>query len=193
MSAPPVPQHLWLGLRRLAVGDATYLDCFGAGNAAYLASLAPLLALPLVSGLLLFIDGKFVQGAIALVAAACNVLAPPVIAHAFCKAWDREAPWARFATVLNWSRWLLIGQLLLVLMLVGAMDGLAGGALAAVPLLGFAAYAFWLNIFLARTALSLSLGRAIVLTLTIGIGTAAVSLLPGFPEFVAASPGDVSK
>jgi hypothetical protein len=180
MSAPPVPPRPGLGLIRLAVFNPKYLDCFGAGRESFLASLAPLVALPIVAGALTCLGGKVTEGVSFALSSICSVLAPPVIADLFCTLWNRGPQWARFSTVMNWAHWLFIGQTILMLGFAEAVAQSGMEFFGTIILIGFVAYLFAINLFIARTALAISMGRAIVLILVTGIGTAVLTLGPNF-------------
>jgi len=178
-----MPPRLGAGLRMLAFGDVRYLACFGDQPADFLVSLAPFLVFPLVSFLILVVSGAWLDGTTALCATLCWLLAPPVIAELFCRLWQRDAHWAKFATVMNWSRWLMVLGLLILAVVVEVLHEFNADAIAVPLLAAFAVYSIWLNVFMARSALSLSWGRALVVTLAIGIGTLAVTILPDYQHF----------
>ena len=68
-----------LGIVRLARGRADGIRQFGATRDAFLASLAPLIAFPLVGGALMLLGGGGLGALSDLLATLCALLAPPVL------------------------------------------------------------------------------------------------------------------
>ena len=68
-----------VGIVRLARGRADGLRQFGATREAFLASLAPLIAFPLVGGVLMLLGGGGLDALGDLLATLCALLAPPVL------------------------------------------------------------------------------------------------------------------
>ncbi len=172
--------NILLGVARLARGRADGLALFGDTTQAFLASLAPLVAFPLVGGVLLLADGGGLPALSDLLGTLCALLAPPVISWWFARRWRREALWTRFATAFNWCQWAIpaIASLLLlalgVLMTAGLPNTVAGVAV----ILGMVGYGLWLHWFVARQGLDLSPGRAVVFVLCVNFGTAAIVVVP---------------
>ncbi len=117
--------NIVLGMLLLARGKAEGFDQFGYTLQAFLSSLAPLIAVPVVGYLLLAAHGGEPAraggelGALSdLLATICALLAPAVLSYELAKLWRRQALWLRFATALNWSQW-VIPVLASVLLLVG--------------------------------------------------------------------------
>ena len=128
-------RSILLGVIRLARGRADGLLLFGRHPQAFLASLAPLVAFPLVGGgLMLRAAAGWPHGE--LLATLCALLAPPVLSLEVARLWGKEALWLRFATAFNWCQWVIpvaAAALLLVLaalMQLGMPNMLAGGAAA---------------------------------------------------------------
>jgi hypothetical protein len=174
------PGNIVAGIVLLARGRRTGLDHFAATEQGFLASLAPLIAFPLVTSLLALVQGGGIAAVTDLLATFCALLAPPVISHALARAWGREAGWLRYATAFNWCQWAIpvIGTLAVLGMeaLVAAgMPVQDAAALAAVVLGG---YALWLHWFIARHGLALSRARAVLLVVLVNLGSAALLLGP---------------
>lgn len=169
-----------VGIARLARGRADGLAHFGATSQAFLASLAPLIAFPLVGSALLLANGGGLPAVADLLATLCALLGPPVVSWWFARRWDREARWTRFATAFNWCQWAIavVATALLfvagLLMAVGVPRGLAG----VMFLFGLVGYGLWLHWFLARRGLDLSGLRAALLVLAVNLGTAALVVGP---------------
>lgn len=168
------------GMVRVARGHADGIAQFAGTSQGFLASLAPLIAFPLVGTALMLMDGDGAPAITDLLATMAVLLAPPVLSFELARLWGRQALWLRFATAFNWCQWLLpmlAGALLLVLgklLHAGLSDNAATGAL----VLGLGGYALWLHWFLARHGLALSRVRAAVLVLGVNFGTALLVLAP---------------
>ncbi|HST75266.1 MAG TPA: hypothetical protein VLJ20_07835 [Acetobacteraceae bacterium] len=172
--------NILLGVVRLATGRADGLAHFGNTTQAFLTSLAPLIAFPLVGGALLIANGGGLPALSDLLATLCALLAPPVLSWWFARRWQREALWPRFATAFNWCQWAIpvMASILLVvlglLMAVGLPNRVAG----VVALLGLVSYGLWLHWFLACRGLGLSVARAVLFVVCVNFGTAALVVGP---------------
>jgi hypothetical protein len=175
------------GLVRLARGDAAGIMQFGHTPRAFLLSLIPLIALPLVVALGTLASGAFLRGISDLSAAVCVLLVPPVITHALAKRWNREGPWLRFATAFNWCQFGLSVLCMALLIGLGIVFGSAGaapgsnGVVAAVALLclGIVGYGLWLHWFVARWGLGVSGGRAVLVVIATYAGTFTILIIRG--------------
>ena len=116
---------IWQGIWRLARFDAEGFEAFAPTSQALLNSFAPLLALPLVGGLLQIVQGDVVDGVSDLLATVVALLTPLVVGEAFARIWGREMRWARFAVASNWCQWAL-PMLLLAMALIGSVLDQAG-------------------------------------------------------------------
>lgn len=172
--------NILLGVARLARGRADGLAQFGDSTQAFLASLAPLIAFPLVGGALMLANGGGLPALSDLLATLCALLAPPVLSWWFARRWRREALWPRFVTAFNWCQWaipVMASALLIVLgmlMAVGLPNRIAG----IIAVFGLVAYGLWLHWFLARRGLDLSAARAVLFVLCVNLGTAALVVGP---------------
>ncbi len=177
--APPVLRPL-LGMVRLARGRVDGLAQFGDTPQAFLASLAPLLAFPIVGALLLLVSDGPVHALATLLVTIVAQLSPPVLSHALTRAWGREAHWLRYATAFNWCQWALplAAMALLIVLQAGLQAGLPEDAADTALVLGLAAYGLWLNWLLARHGLDLSRGRAAALVTLTNLGTILLALGP---------------
>lgn len=169
-----------LGLLRLARFDRRGITSFDTTSEAFLASLAPLLAFPLVGSALLLVRGDGMGALAEFLATLCVLLAPPVLSHLLAIAWQRESDWLRYAVAYNWCQWLipLAASALLLLAAVLAGAGLPDRIAGFAALGGLAAYALALHWFIARTGLRLSIGRSILLVLGVNLGTGLLVLVP---------------
>jgi hypothetical protein len=171
------------GLWLLARGRGAGIAEFDNTPNAFTASLAPLIAFPLVGAGISILGGEWKLATLGLLSRLCAVLALPVIVHFFARRLGREASWLRTATALNWSFWVLV-PLLLVAAFCGAALVQAGlsmqdGEYFAMGVM--AGYMLWYHWFIMRTGLGLGAFAAAVLVVlnscAIGLFTAAPVLL----------------
>jgi hypothetical protein len=186
---PPRPGNILLGVLMLARGRADGLHQFGYTVQAFLSSLAPLVAFPLVGYLLLALGGNGggggqppgELGALAdLLGTLCALLAPAVLSFELARLWRREALWLRYATALNWTQWAIPLLASVLLLLVYPLLAASASAQVALGLIGLAigGYALWLHWFVARHGLALSRGRAVLLVLVVNLVSAVLVLGP---------------
>jgi hypothetical protein len=168
------------GIVLVARGRPAGINLFAGTREGFLASLAPLVAFPLVGTLLLLVEGQGVPALTDLLATIAVLLAPPVLSFELARLWGRQALWLRFATAFNWCQWLLpllASVLLIVLSLLLQLGLPENGAVVALGLC-LGGYALWLHWFLARHGLALSRLRAALLVLGVNFGTALLVLAP---------------
>ncbi|HSZ90850.1 MAG TPA: hypothetical protein VK822_15925 [Acetobacteraceae bacterium] len=177
---PPQFSNIVLGVLRLARGRADGIRQFGATREAFLASLAPLIAFPLVGGVLMLLGGGGLTALGDLLATLCALVAPPVLSFEVARLWGRQNAWLRFATAFNWCQWVIpvIGTLLLVVLGTLAALGLPRTVASASVVLGLVSYGLWLHWFLARHGLGLSRVRAALLVFGVNFGTVLLVLGP---------------
>lgn len=175
----PASGNIVVGIVRLARGRADGLLQFSATREAFLASLAPLIAFPLVGGILMMLGGGGLDALADLLATLCALLAPPVLSFEVARWWGREDAWLRFATAFNWCQWIIPILLSLLLLIFGTltMVGLPADIARAGVLLGLVGYGLWLHCFLARHGLGLSWPRAGLMV--VGVNLATVLLVAG--------------
>lgn len=173
-------QSIVLGVLRLARFDARGLAQFGDSVPAFLSSLAPLVAFPLVGALLMGLNGQGLAAADELLATLCALLAPPVLSEALAAAWHREAAWLRYATAYNWCQWVIPMVAVLLLLVLGLLTrlGLPDRVAVLAMVFGLLAYALALHWFLARRALGLSAVKATLLVIGVTLGTVILVLGP---------------
>ena len=169
-----------IGILRVARGRASGVALFGDTPAAFGASLAPFIALPLVGAVLMFLQSPGLAPAGDLLSAWCAMLAPAVISWELARRWGREAQWLRYATAFNWCTWAvpMFGFALLLVLGIAAHLGMPPDQVGAALPLGLGIYALWLHWFLARHALALPAGRAGLLVLLVNLGTAILVFGP---------------
>jgi len=169
-----------VGILRIARGRADGVGCFGSSAQAFLSSLAPLIAFPLVGAVL----GAFTEGPrralTDLAMTLCALLTPAVVSYELARHWKRTDSWLRFAAAFNWCEWILpiLACLIMVPLSVAISMGLGEEAASLVLLGCLGSYGLWLHWFLARNALALSRSRAVVLVLLVNLGTVVVVMGP---------------
>ena len=169
-----------LGLLLIGTGRAAGFAQFGANADAFLASLAPLLAILIVLGGVIAWSGHPWAGLSAVLTGVCDLLAPAVIAELFCRLWHRRQHWALYANVLNCAQWLMVAVLLLLLPVasLGSAMGLSMQQ-AGLLLMGlFGLYVMWFHWFAARHTLDLSRPRALLVMLAVVFGTGLLLQAP---------------
>jgi sterol desaturase/sphingolipid hydroxylase (fatty acid hydroxylase superfamily) len=169
-----------LGILQLALLQAEGIGQFGDSRPAFLASLVPLIAFPLVGGLLGLLSGAGLAELAALLGALVGLLAPPVLSEAMAGRFGRQQEWLRYATAFNWTRWamvLALGAGLMLMALLAAV-GLGHPAAVALGLLLVLTYGVVLDLFVARVGLRLAWWRAALLVFIVNGGSALLWLGP---------------
>jgi hypothetical protein len=181
MSGGTVPRKsILVGIFRIARGRADGVFCFGSNPQAFLSSLAPLVAFPLVGAVLaLFSEGPR-RALTGLAMTLCALLTPAVVSYELARIWKRTEVWARFATAFNWCEWILpvLACLVMVPLSAAVGAGLSESAASLVLVGCLGVYGLWLHWFLARKALGLSGLRAVLLVFLVNLGTALVVMGP---------------
>lgn len=171
------------GLFLMARGAKSGIKEFDNSMDAFTASLAPLIAFPLVGAGVSALGGQWQMAIIGFLSRLCAVLALPLITHEFARRTGREALWLRTATALDWSFWLLV-PMLFIAAIAGTILvqlGLAMESAEYVALGLMGGYLLWYHWFIVRTGLVLGRRQAaflVVITgLTIALFTAGPFLL----------------
>lgn len=173
-------RNIVVGMLRVARGRADGIACFGSSAQAFLSSLAPLIAFPLVGTIL----GAFSEGPrralTSLAMTACALLTPAVVSYELARFWQRRDLWIRFATAFNWCEWILpiLACLLMIPLSVAISVGLTEQVASFVLLGCLGTYGLWLHWFLARNALDLSVLRAAGLVFLVNLGTVVAVVGP---------------
>ncbi len=179
------------GILRLAMLRADGMGQFGDSPQAFLTSLAPLVALPAVGGLLGVLSGSGPDELAGLLGALVGLLAPPVLSEMMARLFGRQPEWLRYATAFNWSRWAMLLALGVGLMLMATLVtvGFAEQEAVAVGLAALLVYGVVLDVFVARVGLRLVWWRAALLVITVNGGSALLVIVPrllaGLPEGAA--------
>jgi hypothetical protein len=181
---------IWRGIWLLARGRAAGIKEFGNSVDALTASLAPLIAFPLVGAGITATNGQPKLAVIAFLARLCAVLAVPVITYEFARFTKRESLWLRTTAALDWSFWLIVPLLVAAGFigtgLVAAGLSVKNAEYAAMALM--IAYMLWLQWFTVRNGLEATAlqaaGLVLANTVVLGALSAAPALIfqimPGF-------------
>ncbi len=177
--APP-RGSIVVGIMRLARGRADGMLQFGTTREAFLSSLAPLIAFPLVGGVLMLLGGGGFAALSDLFATLCALVAPPVLSFEVARLWGRQAAWLRFATAFNWCQWAIpvLGSALLLVFGIMIGLGLPQHTARWMVVLGLVSYGMWLHWFLARHGMNLSTIRAAVLVVGVNVVTVLIVIGP---------------
>jgi hypothetical protein len=174
------------GIFLLAQGKAAGIAEFGGSADALYASLAPLIAFPLVATVLISVEGQPEAAIIAFLSRLCMVLFVAVVTHAAAAWAGREPLWMRTVTALNWSFWLVIPLLLLAGLIGGVLVSAGVPEMLAVEILvgALAAYLLWYHWFTLHSGLNMAalpaLGLVVVTNLVVGLLSAAPALIDQF-------------
>lgn len=168
------------GALRLALGGRDGILLFGTTARAFLASLAPLIAFPLVGALLLMRWGRFRTGLSFLLFAVIAQVGPAVLSHALAERWGRGALWLRYATAFNWCQWALpaVAFLIILILQLLAGDRLGSEEVSQITLFVVSVYGLWLNWIIARAGLDLSRARAALFVALVNVGVVLMALVP---------------
>jgi hypothetical protein len=168
------------GILLLASFRAIGLGEFTASPQAFFNSLAPLIAFPLVGGLLLLVSGDGLGALGDLLATTVALLTPPVVSHALARRWGREDRWLRYAVAFNWCQWAVPLAVVPALLVTGILAGAGLGPqpAAMLTLLALAGYGLGLHWFLARHGLNLSRWRAALFVLLVNMATGLLVVGP---------------
>lgn len=169
-----------LGIMLLARGRKEGLLQFSATREAFLASLAPLIAFPLVGGGLMILGGGGLDALADLLATLCALLAPPVLSFEVARFWKRQDAWLRFATAFNWCQWVIPIAFSILLLIFGTLStlGLPPDAARAGILVGLVGYGLWLHCFIARHGLGVSWPRAAAMVIGVNLVTLLLVIVP---------------
>ena len=173
------------GLWLLARGRKSGMQEFDPSLDGFTASLAPLIAFPLVGAAALTLGGQWEPALVGLFSRLCAVLVLPLITHEFARRMGREPLWLRTASALNWSFWVLIPVLLIAAFLAATLveSGLPmqQGEYAAIGLI--TAYLLWYHWFIARVGLVLSAVQAGLFVLLSGVAVGLFTFGPALMDY----------
>lgn len=168
------------GLIKLARGDAKGIEEFSGTPEAFSASLAPLIAFPLVGAFITALSGDWKAALIGLLSRFCAVLALPLVTYEFARLFSRQTLWLRTATALNWCFWLVLPAIF-VAALLGSVIVTMGlpverAEIAVLGLIGL--YLLWNRWFVFKSGLQLNGWRAGLILLASLVITALFAALP---------------
>ncbi len=173
-------QSVIVGIFRVACGRPDGVGCFGGTRQAFLASLAPLLAFPLVGTAIGLFTESAVHSMTEFAMYICVLLTPAVLSFELSRRWGRSDEWLRFATAFNWCEWILpvAGCLFMVPISIAIGAGLDAHVAGLILLGCIGLYGLWLHWFLARQALALSKARAATMVLVVNAATVIIACVP---------------
>jgi hypothetical protein len=178
------------GVLLLATGQAAGIAEFGASTDALLASLAPLIAFPLVLSLLVGLQGQPGAALVSFLAQISGFLAVSVLTQGFAAWARRDALWVRTATALNWSFWLIVPLVLVadgvraMLVAAGAPPRTAFNILMA----ALGVYLFWYHWFTVRQGLKVKFMAAAGIVLVTNLVVGLLSIGPALIDHAFAPP-----
>jgi hypothetical protein len=175
------------GIVLLACFRSDGLAAFPATAQAFLNSLAPLIAFPLVFGLVAMASSHAGTALGDLLATVVALLTPPVVSHILARAWGREERWLRYAVAFNWCQWCLPLAVAPVLVTLGLVAALAPGAGAAgvLVLLEMVGMMFTLRWFLTRQGVAITPARISLFVLLVNAGVGLLMAAPLAPPQLA--------
>lgn len=190
MSQPPrgTRPPILRGMVLIARGRAEGLNCFRDTPRAYFGSLAPGMGLLLAAVVAGLSEGNAWRAISEIPGTLCILLAPSVLSFELARFWGREAFWYRYIVAFNWCQWLLpmLGMAMILALTVAKAAGIAGPGGFKILIVGIAGYALWMNWFLARHGLALTVGRAAAFVAMVNVGTMALVFIPAM--FAARGP-----
>ena len=168
------------GLFKLARGDANGLAEFANDKEAFSASLAPLIAFPLVGAMITAASGNWKAALIGLLSRFCAVLALPLITYEFSRIFGKANLWLRTATALNWCFWLVLPAIFVAALLgsIIAQMGLPLIQSEEVVLALMVLYLLWNRWFVFKTGLQLNAWRTLLVLTASLAATLLFAALP---------------
>lgn len=176
------------GIVKLAFGNAKGMDEFSSTTEAFTASLAPLIAFPLVGAVITGLAGSWRLATLEFLARICTVLVLPLLTYEFSRLFNRQSQWIRTATALNWCFWLAMPAVLLAAIIGStvAQMGLPIERVAGVVLGIAGLYLLWNRWFILKSGLQINGWKAAIIVLASLILIALLSILPLFIGLQAA-------
>jgi hypothetical protein len=178
MSGPAAASVL-RGIARLVRFQADGFANFTATPMGFLNSLAPMLAFPLVSGVILLLGGATRAAMVDVLGSLVGLLGPAVLSHLLAQFWRREAQWLRYVVAYNWCQAAMtLVAVILVVGMVSASHANAALAFLGLIVMGLAIYWLALSWFMVSRGLDLSWWRAALFVVLLTLGTGVLVLGP---------------
>ncbi len=167
------------GILLLARFRAEGFAAFGATTLAFMNSLAPMLAITLVTSLRPLLAGNARQLGLHVMTSLIALLGPAVLSQLLAKLWKREALWLRYIVAFNWCQSVITLVTVVLILLLAAGGNLAegmGGLVAAIA----AVLIYWIAMcwFMARHGLEIGKLKAVLAVIVINVGTGLLMLGP---------------
>jgi hypothetical protein len=168
------------GLFKLARGNAKGIEEFSGTKEAFSASLAPLIAFPLVGAMITAAGGDWKTAILGALSRLCAVLTLPLITYEFSKLFGKTNLWLRTATALNWCFWLVLPAIFLAALLGSffVQFGLPLIRAEKVVLELVAFYLLWNRWFVFKAGLQLNIWRALLVLAVSLVATALFAVVP---------------
>lgn len=168
------------GIAKLACGKSKGIDEFSGTIEAFAASLAPLIAFPLVGAVVTGLSGNWKLAILGFLSRLCAVLVLPVVVYEFSRLFKRQDKWVRTAIALNWCFWLVLPAILLAAIVgsISAQAGLSIQRVEVVVLAGVGLYLLWNRWFVLKSGLRIKGWAAALILLTSLVLMGVLSMLP---------------
>lgn len=168
------------GIAKLARGNKTGFAEFGTTAEAFSASLAPLIAFPLVGAVITAVTGDWKMALLGFVSQLCMVLVIPVLTYEFSRLLGQQSLWLRTAIAQNWCYWLVLPASFVAILVGSLVVPLGVGAQASLlGALGVAGlYLLWNRWFIFKAGLDIHGGWAALIVLATIICSGLFMLLP---------------
>lgn len=168
------------GLWKFAKFQRAGIAEFGDTLDHFYASLAPLIAFPLVGAAASAVQGEWRLALIGFISRFCAVLVLPVCVYEFSCLFGRERFWLRAATALNWSFWMVLPALLVAAFIGGALAqmglSMTGAEMVTLGLVGL--YLLWYRLFVLAAGLALPYWQAGLIVLASSLAIVAATAVP---------------
>lgn len=165
------------GIAKLACGNAKGIDEFSGTPESLGASLAPLIALPLVDAIVSSFSGDWKIEGVAFLSSLCTVLVLPVLVYEFSRLYGSQGQWLRTTTALNWCHWLILPAIWGVASLIPIMTKLGlPAAYSGLVAIGLAElYLLWNSWFVLKSGLRINGWRAALILLVCQVAMAILA------------------
>lgn len=176
----PDPGSIVRGLLLLARFDRSGIEEFGNSIPAFSASLAPLVAFPIVGAGLIASQGDYVTAAIVFLSRLSAVLMQPVATELGARLTGGHPRWLRTSTALNWSVWLLLPLVLIAALLGNVLMAMhVGERLATMIAIGASIlYLLAIQWFVLRVGLRIKIWQALLILIGTNLAMLLVDALP---------------